>query len=327
MAPIRWLASTIGKRNYIAEYLRAASPSGSEVIGTGNERHSPGFMSCDRAWIVPAIEDATYLDSVIDICQEEAVTAAITLSDLDVGVLPGLRAHMNEQGIACFFPDMLVAQRFLDKVETASFLATNGFESPATFVDLDEAEAQNGFPLVIKPRKGSASQGFGIFYDRASAEAHWNKIFEPLAQEFVSGRLINVEAISSPDGEVLGLSVWERLSSIAGETLLAETIEHEAAFKTALDLLETSPIPGPIDIDMIDVDGRIVILEVNTRFGGGYPASHLAGAAFPETMVEWVSGAPRGRLRRYRPGIRMMKKLTPITFQYDRLRARGSISS
>ena len=74
---IIWLASTIGKRGYIARYLRSSSPPGSIVIGTGNERFTPGFMSCDRAFIVPSIGDSGYLETVLDLCSREGVTAAI----------------------------------------------------------------------------------------------------------------------------------------------------------------------------------------------------------------------------------------------------------
>jgi carbamoyl-phosphate synthase large subunit len=140
-----------------------------------------------------------------------------------------------------------------------------------------------------------------------------------MAQEFVGGRLVNVEACSAPDGTVLGLSIWERIASTDGETLLAETIEHPVARKLVLELLEASPIPGPIDIDLIETPDGLHVLEVNTRFGGGYPTSHLAGAAFPEAMVSWMAGEAAPALERYRPGIRMMKQLRPVAFDDTRV--------
>ena len=42
---------------------------------------------------------------------------------------------------------------------------------------------------------------------------------------------------------------------------------------------------GPADLDvMVDKDGP-KLLEINPRFGGGYPCSHLAGANFPAKLV------------------------------------------
>ena len=317
--PIRWLASTIGKRGYIARYLRAASPEGSVVIGTGNDRFTPGFMSCDKAVVLPAIREEGYLDSVLGLCEREGITAAICLSDLDISVLSLARNRMEEMGIACFFPEHETAMRWLDKSRSAQFLVEQGFDTPATFTDLETAISTVGFPLVIKPRKGSASDGFGIFEERNAALAHWSKIAEPMAQAYVKGRLVNVEACSDQNGRLMAVSVWERHSSVAGETLLAETIAHPAAIATTKALLAASPIPGPIDIDMIELADRLYVLEVNTRFGGGYPTSHLAGADFPAAMVNALEGRLPERLLKYRPGVLMMKELYPVAYDLSKV--------
>ncbi len=317
---ITWLTSTIGKRGYIARYLRSSSPPGSIVIGTGNERFTPGFMSCDRAFTVPSIGDPDYLEAVIDLCSREGVSAAVCLSDLDVATLSKGRDRLQSAGVACFFPEQDIAMRFLDKALTARFLTDSGFDTPGTFTDLAVAIDAVGFPLVLKPRNGSASKGFGIFRDRRSAEDHWASSDTPMiAQPFVQGRLVNVEACSDQTGKLMGISVWERHKSIGGETLLAETIEHAKAVRTAQQLLEVSPIPGPIDIDMIEADGRIHVLEVNTRFGGGYPVSHLAGADFTGALVGALQGRQPDTIHKYRAGVIMMKEIDPVAFDTSRV--------
>ncbi|HEX2282074.1 MAG TPA: ATP-grasp domain-containing protein [Thermomicrobiales bacterium] len=317
---ITWLASTIGKRGYIARYLRSSSPPGSIVIGTGNERFTPGFMSCDRAFLMPAIADSDYLETVLELCSRESVTAAVCLADLDIAVLSKARDSLQSAGVACFFPGQDVAMRFLDKAQTAQFLTKAGFDTPETFTDLAAAIDAVGFPIVVKPRNGSASKGFGVFRDRRSAEEHWTSSDTPMiAQPFVQGRLVNVEACSDDTGKLMGISAWERHVSIAGETLLAETIEHYRAVRTAQQLLEASPIPGPIDIDMIEADGKMYVLEVNTRFGGGYPTSHLAGADFTGALVGALQGRHPETIFKYRAGVTMMKEIEPVAFDASRV--------
>jgi carbamoyl-phosphate synthase large subunit len=210
--------------------------------------------------------------------------------------------------------------RFLDKAQTARFLRQAGFDTPETFTDLADAIGTVGYPLVLKLRNGSASKGFGVFRDRRSAEEHWASSDTPMiAQPFVQGRLVNVEACSDEGGKLMGISAWERHVSIAGETLLAETIEHPRALRTAQELLEASPIPGPIDIDMIEADGKMYVLEVNTRFGGGYPTSHLAGADFTGALVGALQGRQPETIYRYRPGVTMTKELEPVVFDRSRV--------
>lgn len=43
---------------------------------------------------------------------------------------------------------------------------------------------------------------------------------------------------------------------------------------------------------MVDSDGGSYVIDINPRFGGGYPFSHLAGARIPNAYVAWAAGLP-----------------------------------
>ena len=45
-----------------------------------------------------------------------------------------------------------------------------------------------------------------------------------------------------------------------------------------------------MDCDVFIVEGIPYILEMNARFGGGYPFSHLGGCNLPKAIVEWCKG-------------------------------------
>ena len=45
-----------------------------------------------------------------------------------------------------------------------------------------------------------------------------------------------------------------------------------------------------MDCDVFLVDGVPYILEMNARFGGGYPFSHIGGCNLPKAIVDWVKG-------------------------------------
>ena len=51
-----------------------------------------------------------------------------------------------------------------------------------------------------------------------------------------------------------------------------------------------------MDVDILEnKEGELFVLEINARFGGGYPFSHLAGADFPLALVDMVNKKePRG---------------------------------
>ena len=45
-----------------------------------------------------------------------------------------------------------------------------------------------------------------------------------------------------------------------------------------------------MDCDIFLVDGVPYVLEMNARFGGGYPFSHMGGCNLPKAIIDWVSG-------------------------------------
>jgi len=76
---------------------------------------------------------------------------------------------------------------------------------------------------------------------------------------------------------------------------------------------------GPLDADLF-VDGDVAsVLEVNLRFGGGYPVSHFAGADFPGKIVRMIHGeAVEPSMGDYQRDVVMMKELHVMGGPQDR---------
>lgn len=47
---------------------------------------------------------------------------------------------------------------------------------------------------------------------------------------------------------------------------------------------------GNLDCDVFEYQGELYILELNPRFGGGYPFSHEAGINTAAIYIEWLKG-------------------------------------
>ena len=45
---------------------------------------------------------------------------------------------------------------------------------------------------------------------------------------------------------------------------------------------------GNLDVDLFQSGDRLVVLELNQRFGGGYPFSHEMGARYPDALIAWA---------------------------------------
>ncbi len=311
-----WLLSTIGKRGYIADYLRQADPD-IYIIGSGNVVFTPGFTSCDESVLMPEIASPGYLDAVRALVSSRNVNAILSLSDPDVAALSLLRPELAAQGISCFFPDAETVTIGFDKLETARWAVANGVSAPQTFHNPLTAIQTVGLPLIRKPRFGSGSAGVAIIRHQRDLAPPQHDSTEYIYQELIVGQEVNLEICSDLSGRPMSLSCWKKLISRNGETELAVTLWRQDLIDFSRTLAAKLPIVGPCDVDVIDRDGELFLIEFNMRFGGGYPVSQLAGAAFPELLLRAHNGERPALRTDFAADIFMMKTLQPFGGRLD----------
>jgi carbamoyl-phosphate synthase large subunit len=90
----------------------------------------------------------------------------------------------------------------------------------------------------------------------------------------------------------------------AGETDSAVTVSNERLEALGETLGRSLGHLGNLDCDVfLNAEGAWV-LELNPRFGGGYPFSHVAGANLPAALIAWARGeAPDPRWLRPEVGV------------------------
>ena len=107
---------------------------------------------------------------------------------------------------------------------------------------------------------------------------------------------------------------WRKLLSKMGETERCITIDCPEIIQLGEQLIKSVGIIGPFDADIFrGTDGRLWVLELNLRFGGGYPVSQLAGADFPSKIIRMIRGENlESCMGAYKRGVTMMKRLQII---------------
>ena len=205
-----------------------------------------------------------------------------------------------------------------DKYKTHEFLLAGGIPTPATYSSLDEAEAalERGdvsFPLLVKPRRGSASLGIVRVENLVQLRQEWDleRRRDDMVQEYLGANHLSLHVFSDAEGSpdvVIGLRV---LYKTRGECYKAQTIDDPALLRLGQDLAAWLPVIGPWCVDVMAVEGRLLVLEINPRLGGGYPVSHFAGAEFPRRILALAAGESLDPPSTgYRRGVTMLKQYT-----------------
>jgi len=306
------LFTCIGKRGYIADYFRPHLRAGEQIIGTSHTAWTPGFQACDLGLVLPPLASDEYVPAIIDVCRTYEIGGLLSFFDPDVVILSEHLDQLKAAGVVPMIPAATAARTCFDKWLTFQALRRAGFSVPNTTIDIEEARhGQLGFPVIVKPRTGYGSANVFVANNSAQLDAFFSYVPGMLIQEFVDGDAYDVDALAGLDQQVLHVVAWRKYLSRLGETEQAVTVEDPEIVDIGRRLADTVGLVGPMDVDLFRTrEGAVQVIELNLRFGGGYPVSHLAGADFPRMIVDiFRGGHPEPRIGQYAPDICLLKGL------------------
>ncbi len=306
------LLTSGGRRNYLVHYFREALAGRGRVFVADASADASALQEADQAFVVPPASDRSYIDHVLHICQKHGVRLLCSLNDLELPVLAQHRNSFLENGTIPVVSSLKVVETCFDKWATNHFLRKIGLTPPRTYVTLGEARSglagDLSFPLVIKPRWGTASIGIEYPEDMEELEVtyrlatirlmrsflagvsskDWDRCV--LIQERLGGEEFGLDIVNDLSGRYVTTFVKRKLAMRAGETDKAVTVAHEALEAIGKRIGKTLGHVGNLDCDVFVSGTDCYVLEMNPRFGGGYPFSHEAGANLPAAMIAWAKG-------------------------------------
>jgi len=175
-------------------------------------------------------------------------------------------------------------------------------------LDKDLAENKLDFPLIIKPRFGSASIGVQKCENYQDLEFYARKISEPILQEFLQGDEITLDILCDFEGNPISIVQRKRIKVRGGEVERGITIKNYELLYLTLDLVKKLKPFGVINIQCFLTSRGFYFTEINPRFGGGYPLTHYAGVNFPQLIIKLIKGEKvEPIIGEYKEGVLMLR--------------------
>lgn len=307
------LFTCAGRRNYLINYFKEALNGRGLVFATDMQLSAPAMEDADRAIIVPSIYDKEYIRTIVKIIRDNDIRALISLNDLELPILAAHRAEIEDTGATLMVSSSDIINLSFDKWLTAQFLEGIKIKTPKTFISLDSAiqalnEGLLKFPLVVKPRWGSGSIGIEMPEDLEELRLAYsilqiklkrtilNEVSKQdpnsaiLIQEKLDGIEYGIDVINDLEGNYIGTFARQKLAMRAGETDKAISVIDSRISDVGRIIAENLRHIGILDCDVFDHNGDLYIIELNPRFGGGYPFSHEAGVNAPAIYIDWLNG-------------------------------------
>lgn len=304
------LLTSVGRRGYLVQYFKEALNGDGKVFVSNSDANSPAFKYADEHVVSPLIYDERYIDFLLDYCKKNNVEMLISLFDIDLYVLAKNKERFDEIGVTVVVSDADFIKVCNDKWLTYQYLSERNIPTPKTYLDLESVENDISnklisFPLIVKPRWGMGSleiftadnlEELNIFYKKIKRNIENSYLkYESkqdldncvIIQQKIKGFEYGVDIIDDLNGNYQNTIIRKKIGMRAGETDAAEIVENNEILDLTKKLAKYSKHIGNLDMDILSDGKNYYILEMNARFGGGYPFSHLAGVNLPLALIQW----------------------------------------
>lgn len=306
------LFTCAGRRTYLLKYFKENMNEGDKVVATDMQLSAPALQVADVKLQVPAVYAPKYVDITLQICKEQKIDTLLSLNDLELPILAENKAMFEAEGVKVIVSDPSVIDIAFDKYKTAQWVESLGLKSPKTYVRLEDAKhaletGELHFPLFMKPRWGSGSIGLESIADMEELDIYYHLLMKKIKktilatasvgdeyimiQEKLTGNEFGLDVMNDLEGNNVAVSVKQKLAMRAGETDKAVTVDLPEVREIGHKIGTALKHIGNLDVDVMQNEkGEYCVLELNPRFGGGFPFSYEAGVNLPKAIIEWVKG-------------------------------------
>ncbi|MGO1544569.1 MAG: ATP-grasp domain-containing protein [Gulosibacter sp.] len=319
MTNLNILIASGGRRTYLVRWFQEAlvrNGVSGRVVLADMDPFAPARAIADEFVRAPAVRDANYRTWLARTLRDHSITLAVSVNDFELSCWAQLPREDSD-----FDPLVRLAANVHrvveDKLMTAALLEDNDVLSPVTLLAKDAMKLSarelawlfSTEDIVVKGRYGSGSRGLQCatveelrwavakarndVTDRDGATPEDPEIADELivVQPRIHGQEFGVDVISDFDGGHVATLPRKKLAMRFGETDRAETQDTTQFALLGEQVSRALDHRGLIDLDLMrDEQGNQWVIDVNPRFGGGYPFSHAAGAHVPAAYVAWALG-------------------------------------
>lgn len=281
------LILSAGRRvSLVRAFQRAAAARGHRVIAADM---SPTMSSACRiaaaAFKLPHVLASDYPQQLEQLCRDEGIGLVVPTLDTELAVLARLRSQFAERGVTIVVSDAQLIDICRDKRRTATHFAALGLPSPA-LMDRDDLQ----FPLLVKPFDGSLSKGLHLVESpddltpaiMANPRNMFCQYLNPADHDEFT-----CDCYFDSRSELRCVVPRQRIEVRGGEVSKGRTVNNDIVPLLRRTLGHLEGARGCLTVQMMRHrdSAASYLIEVNPRFGGGYPLTAAAGAAYHAWLI------------------------------------------
>ncbi|MFT3748972.1 MAG: ATP-grasp domain-containing protein [Agriterribacter sp.] len=235
---------------------------------------------------VKPVTHEDYIRDLLILCKRHNIKMIVPTIDTELIVLSKHKSQFEQAGIAVIISDLSFIRQCRDKREVNSFFRRAGIEIPQQYT-----RADLHFPLFIKPYDGSLSVDTYLINSKEDLTKSLLANEKFMFMEYIDKTEYDeftVDMYYGKDNFVKCIVPRKRIVVRAGEINKGVTKKNilVSYLKERLNYIKGAVGCITVQLFLHQATNRVIGIEINPRFGGGYPLSYLAGANFPLWLIE-----------------------------------------
>jgi len=247
---------------------------------------APACHVSDQSFAVQRVTSTEYIEQLLQLCLAHNIKLVVPTIDTELLVLSENIETFKKHDIHLLVSDTTLVQQCRDKRQINQFFEQHGIHIPQQY-DLDHLQ----FPVFVKPYDGSLSKG--IFTAQCAADIKPEHRADPklMFMEYIAPEVYDeftVDCYYDRYSNLKCVVPRKRIFVRAGEVNKGVTKKNVIVTEFNQKLQHIAGARGCLTIQVFlhKTEDKILGIEINPRFGGGYPLSYLAGANYSQWAIQ-----------------------------------------
>ena len=267
--------------------LKEIDLNGKVYATDSNPMLSAACQIADEYFLAPRLDESNYIDVLLELCKTHEISLIIPTIDTELIELAINKVRFEEQGIKVVISSVEFVSKCRDKRKIHKF-----FEERDVMVPKEYSKENYKIPIFIKPIDGSRSlETFVIKSKYDFTDYHFNNK-KLMFLEYLDHNEYDeftCDLYYDKDHKLKCAVPRKRIEVRDGEVYKALTANNNLVpyLKERLDYIEGAVgcLTAQFFVHKTDNE-KIYGIEINPRFGGGYPLTYLSGANFSKWIIE-----------------------------------------
>lgn len=276
-----------GRRDYMVNFfLSLRKKYNLTIFLIDPDKNIPAFQvsSLTKNYICPKLKDSKkffyYLENFI---KKNKINIIFPISDRELKILASKKLFLLKKGANVVVSNLEVIKNCQNKVQCYNFLKQFNILFPKI---ISKKYIKGNLPVIKKEINGSGSKNQEIIDNIDQISKNYNKKF--FFQKFLNYEEYNLDILNDLKGNYVHSCAKKKISIRSGDTDKAKIVKNKI-FKTfAKKISKTLRHNGVIDVDFLYNKKKIYLLDINPRFGGGYPFTHLYGYNYIDKILSMI---------------------------------------